>query len=86
MNRRHKNPLLITVDQEGSTRCDIDRAGAMVFSGHMAFGIADDLKLSYDIAKSMAEEFKSMGINTVQSPILDVLKYEGRKTIKSASF
>lgn len=84
--RRHGNPLLITVDQEGSTRCDIDRAGAMVFSGHMAFGVADDIKLSYEIAKAMAEEFRSMGINTVQSPILDVLKYEGRKTVKSASF
>ena len=86
MNRKHKIPLLISVDQEGSTRCDIDRAGAMVFGAHMAFGVVDDEENTYSVARAMAEEFRSMGINMIQSPILDVLTYEGRKTIKASAF
>ena len=86
MSRKHKIPLLISVDQEGSTRCDIDRAGAMVYGAHMAFGVVDDVDNTYRIAKATAEEFRSMGINILQAPILDVLTYEGRKTIKASSF
>ena len=86
MNRRNKIPLLISVDQEGSTRCDVDRAGAMVYGAHMSFGVVDDEDNTYRIAKATAEEFRSMGINILQAPILDVLTYEGRRTIKASAF
>lgn len=79
-------PLIISVDQEGSTRCDIDRAGAMVYAGHMCFGAVDDTDLTYLVAKATAEEFRAMGITQIQAPILDVLTYEGRKTMKVACF
>ncbi len=81
-----KIPMFIAVDQEGSIRNDINRAGAFAYSGHMSFGAANDPELTYEIAKATAKEFASMGINLVQAPIVDVITYDGRKTMKSASF
>ena len=79
-------PLFISVDQEGSIRNDVNRAGAFAYSGHMSFGAAGDPELTYKIAKATAKEFRSMGINHVQAPICDVLRYPGRKTMKSSVF
>ena len=84
--RLAKIPLFIAVDQEGSIRNDVNRAGAFAYSGHMSFGAANDTDLTYRVAKATGEEFKAMGINLVQAPIVDVLTYSGRKTMKSASF
>ena len=81
-----KIPLFIAVDQEGSIRNDVNRAGAFAYSGHMSFGAADDTELTYKIARATGREFAAMGINLVQAPIVDVLTYSGRKTMKSASF
>lgn len=81
-----KIPLFIAVDQEGSIRNDVNRAGAFAYSGHMSFGAADDADLTYRVAYATGKEFKAMGINLVQAPIVDVLTYSGRKTMKSASF
>lgn len=86
VQRMAKIPMFIAVDQEGSIRNDVNRAGAFAYSGHMSFGAADDAELTYNIAKATGEEFKAMGINLVQAPIVDVLTYSGRKTMKSASF
>ena len=79
-------PLIIAVDQEGSTRNDVNRAGALAYSGHMSFGAADDVDLTYKIAYAAGKEFRAMGINLVQAPIVDVLRYEGRQTMKAATF
>ncbi|MBR0458969.1 MAG: hypothetical protein IJJ26_07015 [Victivallales bacterium] len=79
-------PLFISVDQEGSIRNDVNRAGAFAYSGHMSFGAANDTDLTYRVAKATGEEFAAMGINLVQAPIVDVITYSGRKTMKSASF
>lgn len=81
-----KIPLFIAVDQEGSVRNDVNRAGAFAYSGHMSFGAADDTELTYAVAYATGREFKAMGINLVQAPIVDVLTYEGRRTMKSATF
>lgn len=78
-------PLFIAVDQEGGTRNDMNR-GSLVYSSHMAFGAADDLELTYNIAKATAEEFAAMGINFVQAPIIDVFRYSGKETMKAATF
>jgi beta-N-acetylhexosaminidase len=86
IQKMSKIPLFIAVDQEGSIRNDINRGGAFAYSGHMSFGAADDLALTYRVAKATGREFAAMGINLVQAPIVDVITYEGRKTIKSASF
>lgn len=81
-----KIPMFIAVDQEGSIRNDLNRAGAFAYSGHMSFGAADDVDLTYKVAFETGTEFAAMGINLVQAPIVDVLAYSGRKTMKSASF
>lgn len=81
-----KLPLIISVDQEGGTRSDINRCNAMVYASHMCFGVADDETLTYEVAKATAEEFRSMGINQIQAPICDVFRYPGRQTMKAATF
>lgn len=79
-------PLIISVDQEGGCRSDVNRCNAMVYASHMCFGVADDPELTYQVAKATAEEFRSMGINQIQSPICDVFRYPGRQTMKAATF
>jgi len=79
-------PLIISVDQEGGCRSDINRCNAMVYASHMCFGVADDPELTYQVAKATAEEFRSMGINQIQAPICDVFRYPGRQTMKAATF
>lgn len=79
-------PLIISVDQEGGTRSDINRCNAMVYASHMCFGVADDENLTYEVSKATAKEFRSMGINQIQSPICDVFRYPGRQTMKAATF
>lgn len=86
LQKLSKLPLIISVDQEGGCRSDINRNNAMVYSSHMCFGVADDTELTYKVTKATAEEFRSMGINQIQSPICDVFRYPGRQTMKAATF
>jgi len=83
---RNRIPLIIAVDQEGGTRNDINRDNAMAYASHMCFGVADDTELTYRVARATAEEFAAMGINMVQAPIVDVFGYQGRNTMKAATF
>lgn len=86
IQKMSKIPLFFAVDQEGGSRNDINRAGAFAYGGHMQFGAADDVSLTYEVALATAREFASMGINLVQAPIVDVLTYDGRRTMKAATF
>lgn len=86
LQRLSKLPLIVSVDQEGGCRSDVNRCNAMVYASHMCFGVADDVELTYEISKATAKEFKSMGINQIQSPICDVFRYPGRQTMKAATF
>lgn len=86
LQRLSELPLIISVDQEGGCRSDVNRCNAMVYASHMCFGVADDLELTYQVAKATAEEFRALGINQIQSPICDVFRYPGRQTMKAATF
>lgn len=79
-------PLVIGVDQEGGTRNDVNRYGALVFGSHMSFGVADDAELTEEAAYRTGLQMRALGINLVQAPITDVFSHEGRKTLKAASF
>ncbi len=79
-------PLVIGVDQEGGTRNDLNRYGALVFGSHMTFGCADDPALTEEAAYLTGQQMRALGINLVQAPITDVFSSEGRKTMKCASF
>ncbi len=79
-------PLVIGVDQEGGTRNDLNRYGALVFGSHMSFGTADDPALTEEAAYLTGLQMRAIGINLVQAPITDVFSYEGRTTLKAASF
>ena len=86
LQKLSKLPLIISVDQEGGCRSDINRCNAMVYASHMCFGVANDENLTYEVSKATAKEFRSMGINQIQSPICDVFRYPGRQTMKAATF
>ena len=86
LQKLSKLPLIISVDQEGGCRSDINRCNAMVYASHMCFGVANDVNLTYEVSKATAKEFRSMGINQIQSPICDVFRYPGRQTMKAATF
>ncbi|MDR1280627.1 MAG: glycoside hydrolase family 3 C-terminal domain-containing protein [Opitutaceae bacterium] len=79
-------PLVIGVDQEGGTRNDLNRYGALVFGSHMSFGCADDAVLTEEAAFLTGRQMRAIGINLVQAPITDVFSREGRATMKAASF
>lgn len=79
-------PLIFGVDQEGGTRNDINRYGALVFGSHMSFGCANDPKLTEEAAYLTGCQMRSLGINLVQAPITDVFSFAGRHTLKAASF
>lgn len=79
-------PLVIGVDQEGGTRNDLNRYGALVFGSHMALGCADDPALTEEVAHYTGLQMRAIGINLVQAPITDVFSFEGRTTMKAASF
>lgn len=79
-------PLVVGVDQEGGTRNDLNRYGALVFGSHMSFGCADDVALTEEASFLTGRQMRAIGINLVQAPITDVFSYEGRKTMKAASF
>lgn len=63
-----KIPLFIAVDQEGSTRNDVNRAGALAYSGHMSFGAANDEELTYKIAKAVYEANNNVIVVAMDSP------------------
>lgn len=79
-------PLVVGVDQEGGTRNDLNRYGALVFGSHMSFGCADDPALTEEAAFLTGRQMRSIGINLVQAPITDVFSFAGRATMKAATF
>ncbi|MDP0495816.1 MAG: glycoside hydrolase family 3 N-terminal domain-containing protein [Verrucomicrobiota bacterium JB024] len=79
-------PLFVGVDQEGGTRNDLNRNGALVFGSHMSFGAADDPNLTEEAAFLTGRQMRALGINLVQAPITDVFSHQGRRTLKAASF
>lgn len=79
-------PLVISVDQEGGTRNDLNRYGALVFGSHMTFGCVDDTALTEEASYLTGWQMRALGINLIQSPITDVFAHVGRTTVKAATF
>ena len=49
IQKMSKLPLIVSVDQEGGCRSDVNRCNAMVYASHMCFGVANDVELTYQI-------------------------------------
>src|SRR5690348_12173637 len=64
-------PLQISTDQEGGV---VNRIGAplAVSPGNMALGATFDPRTAENAARVSGEELKSLGINTVDAPVVDV--------------
>lgn len=63
-------PMIFGADCENG--CTITDEGTNV-SGALAIGAADDERLTYELAKSVAREMKSMGILWRWSPVVDMI-------------
>lgn len=71
-NRRLSIPLHFSFDQEGGTSSDGYFSGVSVFPKPMGLVATGDKKYSYLAAKAIAEQAKTLGMNWIHSPVLDI--------------
>ena len=76
--------LLIATDQEGGNVTRLSQ-GTM-FQGNMAIGAANDVKLTKEIAGSIAKELLATGINTDFAPDVDINNNPSNPVIGVRSF
>lgn len=82
-------PMIISIDQEGGTvqrlkgisDVEVTNIPDMYDLGRM-----NDLDLAYEVGKVMAEEMRTLGINVVYAPTLDVYSNELNTVIGKRSF
>lgn len=72
LTRPNSIPLHLSADQEGGASSDFYFEGIEVFPKPMGLRATGDKKLAYLAAKSTAEQAKSLGINWLHSPVLDI--------------
>lgn len=78
-------PLFISVDEEGG-RVKRFHDGVSAFPGNMALGVADDGKLTYEIARALGIQLRRMGVNMNLSPVVDVNNNPNNPVINTRSF
>ena len=70
----HPTPLLIALDQEnGGVNSLFDADYIRQFPSAMGVAATGSTEMAYEIAKATALELKSVGINLIMGPVLDVL-------------
>lgn len=65
-------PLHFSADQEGGTSSDFYFEGVEVYPKPMGLRATGDKQLAYLAARSTAEQARSLGINWLHSPVLDI--------------
>lgn len=70
----HEHPLLISIDQENGMLNNLhDENYLTQFPGAMAMVATKNVKMARDVARASGAELKSLGINWIFGPVLDVL-------------
>lgn len=77
-------PLFIGVDQEGGYVTRLQQGTEM--PGNMALGASRDLKLAYEVGKSIGSELDVLGINFNFAPVVDVNSNQNNPVIGVRSF
>lgn len=78
-------PMLIAADQEGGQLIGLG-AATTAFAGNLALGAADDTDLTERVALAIGREARSMGVNVVYAPSLDLATEPANVAIGTRSF
>ena len=65
-------PLHMVIDQEGDTSKDYSRGGVVQFPSSMGLASSRSPKLAYEVARAVARQMKSAGLDWIHSPVIDV--------------
>ena len=82
-------PMIISIDQEGGTVQRLQELSDIkpTFIPSMyTLGKTNDKKLAYDVGKVMAEQLRTIGVNVVFAPVLDIYSNENNTVIGDRSF
>jgi beta-N-acetylhexosaminidase len=70
--RRNGLPLRVVFDQEGGVSRDLTFGGAHIFPPPMGLTAGGDPKLACEVAKVLGRMGRSVGVNMIHSPVLDI--------------
>lgn len=70
-NAGHKEPLLISIDQENGVVRRLGQ-GTTLFPGNMALGAVGSEDVTFAVGEGTARELKALGINMNLAPVVDV--------------
>ena len=82
-------PMIISIDQEGGTVQRLQGLSDIkpIFIPSMyTLGKTNNQKLAYDVGKVMAEQLRTVGVNVVFAPVLDIYSNENNTVIGNRSF
>lgn len=82
---KNKNPLFISVDEEGG-RVDRMPSDIKKYPSCKVIGSLNNVSLSYNIGKSLADEIKAFGFNMDLAPVMDINNNPGNTVIGDRSF
>jgi beta-N-acetylhexosaminidase len=82
---RKEYPLFISTDHEGGRVCRF-KDGFSFIPPMQDIGLTDSPKLAFHLAKIMADELNSCGVNVNFSPVCDVLTNKANKVIGDRAF
>jgi beta-N-acetylhexosaminidase len=78
-------PMFISIDQEGG-RVKRITDGVTQFPGNMAIGVADNEKMTRDMARVLGMQLRAYGVNMNLAPVLDVNNNPLNPVINTRSF
>ena len=83
-----RQPLLISIDQEGGRVARLPREQWPAFTGNMAIGALanDSEKLSYQVGEAIGQQLQNLGINVNHAPTIDVNANPNNPVINVRSF
>lgn len=82
-------PFIVSVDQEGGRVQRLQYltdVNPIFIPDMLSLGNMNDNKLTYEVGKVIAEEVRTLGINVVFAPVLDVFSNEENTVIGNRSF
>lgn len=84
-----KYPLIVSTDQEGGRVQRLQKlkdVNPTYIPDMLSVGNTQDIDIAYNIGKVMALEMRTLGINVVHAPVVDVFSNSNNKVIGDRSF
>ncbi len=78
--------VLVTADEEGGTVTRLDADAGSPWPGHAALGALDDLTTTQEVARGIAARARSLGVDVVLGPVVDVHSEPDNPVIGERSF